>query len=372
MPAESNEGGADVASIDKRPDGTYRARWREYPGSPQRTKHFKLKRDAEDFLVSVQHDLARGRYVPPEAAKTGWATYVEVFLARQVWRERTRSSGTRAITRATAVWGDRPLASIRRTDVQSYVAQLDLAPTSIAMELKHVGSVFKAAIDDGLIARNPRAGVRVPKATKGKVDPLTVEQVHALHAAAPDWFKIAVVLGAGTGARQSEVRGLTLDRVRFLERAIRIDRQAHLHAEGWGPTKSKNGVRTVPSDAPVLDAISAHVQSFGAGPAGLVLHRDGAFVNASSFTHFWGKTRDAAGMPDVRFHDLRHAFVSELLGDGVSVVAVADIAGDRPATILETYGHLVTSDHDRVRATLRRLWKAAEDSLRTVDTPSTL
>ena len=257
-----------MASIDKRPNGKWRARWREYPGGPQLALHFDSKWEANDHLVQVQHDLPRGLYVPPEAAKIGWATYVEVFLARQVWRERTRSSGTRAIGRATALWGDRPLGSIRRADVQSFVAQLELAPTSIAMELKHVAAVFKAAIDDGLIARNPRTGVKVPKTTKGKVDPLTAEQVHALHDAAPDWFKIAVVVGAGTGARQSEVRGLTLDRVRFLERLIRIDRQAHLHSEGWGPTKSKSGVRTVPTDAPVLDAISAHIQTFGVSPVG--------------------------------------------------------------------------------------------------------
>jgi hypothetical protein len=32
-----------MASIDKRPNGGYRARWREYPGGPQRTRHFARK-----------------------------------------------------------------------------------------------------------------------------------------------------------------------------------------------------------------------------------------------------------------------------------------------------------------------------------------
>ena len=36
-----------MASIDKRPDGRYRARWREYPNGPQKTKTFARKRDAE-------------------------------------------------------------------------------------------------------------------------------------------------------------------------------------------------------------------------------------------------------------------------------------------------------------------------------------
>ncbi len=33
-----------MASIDRRPDGRYRARWREYPGAPQKTRQFTRKR----------------------------------------------------------------------------------------------------------------------------------------------------------------------------------------------------------------------------------------------------------------------------------------------------------------------------------------
>jgi hypothetical protein len=36
-----------MASIERRPDGRWRARWREYPAGPQRTKHFPRKLDAE-------------------------------------------------------------------------------------------------------------------------------------------------------------------------------------------------------------------------------------------------------------------------------------------------------------------------------------
>ena len=39
-----------MASIDKRPNGRYRTRWREYPGGPQKTRHFDRKSDAQQFL----------------------------------------------------------------------------------------------------------------------------------------------------------------------------------------------------------------------------------------------------------------------------------------------------------------------------------
>ena len=39
-----------MASIDKRANGRYLARWREYPGAPQKTRTFRRKKDAERFL----------------------------------------------------------------------------------------------------------------------------------------------------------------------------------------------------------------------------------------------------------------------------------------------------------------------------------
>lgn len=49
-----------MASIDRRRTGKYRARCREYPSGPQKTKLFARKVDAERFLVDVQHRLLSG------------------------------------------------------------------------------------------------------------------------------------------------------------------------------------------------------------------------------------------------------------------------------------------------------------------------
>ncbi len=58
-----------MASIDKRADGRYRARWREHPGGPQKTRHFTKKADADRFLDGVRGDLARGVYIDPSDGK---------------------------------------------------------------------------------------------------------------------------------------------------------------------------------------------------------------------------------------------------------------------------------------------------------------
>ena len=84
-------GGTDVASIDKRPDGTYRARWREYANGPQRTRHFERKADAQRFLDGLRGDLARGMYIDPASGRMPFRAYAEEWRAAQMHRTSTAS-----------------------------------------------------------------------------------------------------------------------------------------------------------------------------------------------------------------------------------------------------------------------------------------
>jgi hypothetical protein len=146
-------------------------------------------------------------------------------LARQPWRAATADIGATALGHAVGALGDRPLTSLRRSDVQAFVSGLDLAPSTVATTFQHLRALLEAAVDDGLIVRNPARGVKLPARGDGEVVPPSVEQVDALYDAAPAWFRPAVVLGAGLGLRQAEASGVTADRVLWLERAVRIDRQ---------------------------------------------------------------------------------------------------------------------------------------------------
>lgn len=169
-----------------------------------------------------------------------------------------------------------------------------------------------------------------------------------------------MVLGAGLGLRQSEARGLTFDRVEFLRRQIVIDRQAAHGSSDWVPPKTANSDRVVPADEVVLDAVNAHVAQFGVADNGLLFQgRDsGSMHSHGVWNTKWRRARERAGIADVRYHDLRHHFASELLGHGVSIVAVAAAMGDEPTTVLNVYGHLTEADDDRIRGVIGSLWTA--------------
>jgi integrase len=171
--------------------------------------------------------------------------------------------------------------------------------------------------------------------------PPTIEQVGALYDAAPSWFQPAVVLGAGLGLRQSEATGLTADRVLWLERSVRIDRQwdSRTLPAAFVPPKTASSIRTIPASQWVLDELGAHV---GRRHEGFVLHRDGHPVDWQAFGHQWRKIRKRAGVEDIRYHDLRHAIASMLISAGCSVKAVSSALGhSTAATTPNLYSHPV-------------------------------
>jgi integrase len=360
-----------MASIDKRPDGTYRARWREVPSGPQKTRTFRRKVDAQRFVTTVEHDLLTGRYIDPAAGRLGFSTFAGRHLDRQPWRVSTEAVARRAVRRAEKAWGQRPISSIRPGDVQAFVAGLtDLAPSTIKIVMQHVRAVFGAAVRDGLIVRSPCDGVKLPARPGHQVVPPSDEEVRRLLDAAAPWFRVAVVLGAGLGLRQSEAAGLSVDRIDFLRRTVRIDRQWFTPPTGpdhFGPLKTAGSARTITAADDVLAELARHLELHGTGQDDLVLHGlDGRAMYRQRFVVRWRRTASDAALPGVRFHSQRHAFASRLINAGCSVKAVqAALGHERASTTLDTYGHLWPGDDDRVRAALTGLLRPAEDSLRT-------
>src|SRR6478672_1120526 len=129
--AGMREGSSLMASIDKRPDGRYRARWREYPGGPQRSKSFTRKVDAERFLVEIAHRLLSGTYTPPAAGQITVAAYSVEWLSRRTWAPATHDRVERELRRyILPAFGQRPLASLRRAHIEEWAKSLPLATSS--------------------------------------------------------------------------------------------------------------------------------------------------------------------------------------------------------------------------------------------------
>lgn len=197
----------------------------------------------------------------------------------------------------------------------------------------------------------------MPKNETGRPEPVSPKTVAAITAALPSWARVAVPFALGAGLRQGEATGLAVDRVEFLRRTLRVDRQLVTRqsaAPQLGPAKTQRSNRTVPLAEFVADAVSAHLAEHGSGDHGLILHlEDGRPIGRNRFGRIWRKARETVGAEHVDYHDLRHTFASTLLSEGVSVRAVADWMGHAsPSVTLDTYAHVMPVDEDRARSVL--------------------
>jgi integrase len=119
---------------------------------------------------------------------------------------------------------------------------------------------------------------------------LTTDQVEALRVAMPESLRAQVTFAAGTGLRQGECFGLTVDRLDFLRRQMTVDRQL-VTVSGrppyMAPPKTAASVRPVPLPHVVLDAMAAHLAASPAAPEELVFTLQGQASTRSTFGHLW-------------------------------------------------------------------------------------
>jgi integrase len=222
-----------MGSIKKRPNGMWRARYRD-PQGREHAHHFERKVDAERWLVGVEQSKLVGNYIDPNAGKVTFKVYAEEWRKLQVHREGTATSVEQHLRlHIYPSIGDRPLAAIRQSEVQALVKRISktLAPSTVGVVYSRVSAVFRAAVRDRIIAATPCVEVKLPKVPPASVlEVLSTDQVKALAAAVPDRYRALVIAHAGLGLRPGELFGLRVDCVDFLRRTVRVEQQPSVRA----------------------------------------------------------------------------------------------------------------------------------------------
>src|SRR4051794_8359880 len=116
-----------MASIARRPDGTWRPRYRDAEGK-EHARHFDRKVDAQRWLDEVAATVVTGTYVDPKAGRVTLAAFYATWAARQVWAPGTELAMSLAVRCAT--FRDVELRSLRRSHVEQWVKTM-VAPASL-------------------------------------------------------------------------------------------------------------------------------------------------------------------------------------------------------------------------------------------------
>lgn len=337
------------------------------PDGRERSKSFKRKADAEDFATEVSHNIKAGSYIDPAAGRITVQRYLQQWLAQQVHlRPSTRASyTTRFRTMVYPHLGHLPIGRVRPSTLRSWQARLlqDYAPSTIASTRGPLSAAFAAAVHDRLIPASPFVGVKAPQLEREQIVPLTIGQVRAGETAlrssrSTRRYAAIIPTAAGTGMRASELWGLTLDRVDFLRRTAKVDRQLAGRRKSepvFGPPKTHASYRTIPLPDTVIEALNTHLRAYPCQRDELIFRTGrGTPITRTVWSRAWAPAAAAMGLdPGEGLHELRHFYASLLIAKGRNVKEVQERLGHASAQeTLDTYSHLFPDSDDGTRAAI--------------------
>lgn len=376
-----------MSSIDKRPNGRWRARYRDKTGRSH-SKTFDRRADAQSYLDDVGHDMRRGQWIDPKLAR----------IPFEQWADRwwTTTTKLRPTTRR-GYWGilqhhvrpyleGWPLSDISYIDVEEFITHLlgqGLSPKYTRDCVSVLSLVLKSAVKANVRKDNPAAdhNIPVPRRKLHEGDVLNMEQVHQLVAHVKDPYKPAIWLLMLAGLRPAELCGLRVCDVDFIKHVIHVSQTVlpvhSFDSEGFGlvtgPPKTSAGDRRIPIPPWLCDDLAALVAarrrvnggdlSSGNRDEFLFQTRYGNPLNRDKLRE--KVVRPAlreAGLPQTfRTYDLRHSHASVMIDLGVNLLALAQRMGHSdPAMTLRLYGHLFEGTQVQLSEKIDELRAATE------------
>lgn len=363
-----------MASIQKRPDGNYRARYRDEAGK-EHARHFKRKVDAQRWLDEVTTAVVTGTYVDPQAGKVTFRRFYSDWSQRQIWVPSTRVNAERVV--ATVSFSDMPMKSIRRSHVESWIKSMTstgLAASTIKTRFNVLRAIFRAAVADRVIVTDPSVGVTLPRrrSRDASMTIPTEQQVGAILRAGRPEFQAFIALCAFADLRSGEAAGVQVGDVGLRE--LRVARQVQRDSREVAVRAPKYGSeRLVYVPQELVAILGEHIEAFtpeGVPTRFLFRAADGGPLDRNAVHFRWRDAASRAGVAGVRLHDLRHFYASGLIAQGCDVVTVQRAMGHASATTtLSTYSHLWPNAEDRTRNAAASLIRSSladpADSVRT-------
>ena len=162
------------------------------------------------------------------------------------------------------------------------------------------------------------------------------------------WLGIAIALTACAGMRSGEVRAIEVRDVN-LEGGRLFVRRALSEDESCIPKNGKE--RMVPLHRVLVEPLKDAMRT-KSPRARVVLDAKGQTPTRQHLLHAFKQRLVRLGLRERSFHSLRHAFVSELLRNGVGAETVRELAGHSKLATTQQYAHSNSDDH---RAAIEKL-----------------
>jgi len=241
-----------------------------------------------------------------------------------------------------------------------------LSPRTVQLVHTTLRKALNQAVKWVLVPRNVADAAQAPRPTKREIRPLTLEQVRELlNAARGDRLEALYALAVSAGLREGELLGLRWEDVDFDRAILRVRQQLTRTRDGLSFTAPKRGksrsVQLTPNTTRALRDHRKRQLEERVGSAGLWQDSGLVFttgrgtpLDVANLTYrSFRPLLERAGLPKIRFHDLRHTFATLMLSNNEHPKVVQEMLGHSTITqTMDTYSHVLPNMQEQAASRL--------------------